>query len=135
MRKRKERTPQEKSRLARYLEEAYGRSGYPSKRALSLKAGLSANALSTFIAQTARPEPETLRKLAPVLDVPEELLLRLAGYLSDEPESPPSASPEMEAILAQVKTLPRDHQRVFWQHARDLLRLIERLPEDGLDSL
>jgi transcriptional regulator with XRE-family HTH domain len=131
---RKKDSTQEKSKLASYLEDAFRRSSYRSMRALSLGAGLSPIGVSTILAGTAWPQPETLRKLARVLDVDQAVLLRLGGYLTDEESPTPSSVPEMDEIVAQVKTLPRPHQRVFWRHARDLLRLIEALPEDKIGT-
>lgn len=55
--------------------------GYKTQKDLALDAGISPATLSRIEAGTHKAEPETLKKLAPFLNVPYGILMVAAGYL------------------------------------------------------
>ncbi len=75
------------NKLGNWLAELRVKSGYESQRQLCLASGISPATLSRIEAGIQKPEPETLKKLAPYLkEISYEELLRAAGYLeTDDP--------------------------------------------------
>jgi len=66
-----------------WLTKLREQQGYTSQRQLYLASGVSNSTISRMEAGTQKPEPETLKKLAPFLGVSYEHLLKQAGYLSN----------------------------------------------------
>ncbi len=74
----------EQTELARWLSQQFGpNQRFKSARHLSLAAGLSQNMVNLII-ERGGASPETLIKLAKLLDVPVERLFVKAGWLKDE---------------------------------------------------
>lgn len=70
-----------------YLLNLRQKNGFKSQRKLALDAGISSATLSRIEAGTQKPQPETLEKLAPLLNVTYEELLEKAGYLPTSKET------------------------------------------------
>jgi transcriptional regulator with XRE-family HTH domain len=74
----------EETELARWLRQQFGpNQRFKSARHLSLAAGLSQNMVNLII-ERGGAGPETLIKLAELLEVPVERLFVKAGWLKDE---------------------------------------------------
>lgn len=78
------------------------KAGYKSQRKLSEASGISNATISRIEAGTQRPDPETLRLLSYVLDVPYEELMQAAGYIdTKQPESNSYLESECRRLLAE----------------------------------
>ena len=78
-----------------------------SQRELSRQSGVSQSTISGLFAGK-RPTGEVCRRLAMALGEPEEVPLRIAGYLSSEPEGDDPAIAELTELGRQ---LPSDQLR------------------------
>lgn len=98
-----------------YLENLRISKGYDSQRQLAIAAGLSPATISRIESNIQRAEPDTLKKLAPVLGVPYEDLMRAAGYLNSN-EATSDSSP-VEKITAALVDDPELFD--FWQELKE----------------
>ncbi len=64
-----------------YLAQLREQRGYKTQRGLALKAGISPATLSRIEAGIYKADPETLKKLAPFLDVSYGKLMIVSGYM------------------------------------------------------
>jgi transcriptional regulator with XRE-family HTH domain len=73
-----------------YIARLREKAGYNSQAALAKASGVWNSTIARIEAgQTKKPDPETLAKLAPCLNVTVEHLMRTAGYFrDDEPDKP-----------------------------------------------
>lgn len=85
--------------------------------------GSSASAVSAWRNGLRTPDPRECRALARFLRVPEEVVFRAAGHLSDEPMAEPEVPPWLAAVILE---LTEPEQETLAETARSLLELRER---------
>jgi|GEM_PF-406475 len=69
--------------IGKTLEELWTRAGFSSLGELQKSSGVTVATLSRIKNNVQKPQPETLKKLAPALGVDYMELLKIAGYISD----------------------------------------------------
>ena len=107
----------EQAALTDYLTGFVGPDkAYKSLRQLSLRAGLSENALA-YLVERGRGEPETRVKLAEELGIKPSRLFILAGWLDPEELTGEQLSSEDEQVLKVVRALPQERRRVLLEVA------------------
>jgi transcriptional regulator with XRE-family HTH domain len=74
----------ELSPLGEFIEHHVQKRGW-SLRTLAMYASLAPSTVSNAVSARHTPSPETLRRIAEVLEVDESHLLRLAGHLEETP--------------------------------------------------
>jgi transcriptional regulator with XRE-family HTH domain len=86
-----------------------------SKYELGQRAGLSANLVYRWW-RDLTPTDVSLRKIAPVLKVPLEELMRAAGRLDADPDAEPMSlgDQEIEGLVKDFEAVIRDVPRPFW---------------------
>ncbi len=106
--------------FAKYFKGIY-EARWMNKAELSRASGVSEATLSRIEAGTQRPSPETLKKLAPHLMVPEKELMVKAGYLRNDISDKPVS--KLAFLLRSAEELtPEDQEEIG-----DMLQvLIER---------
>jgi transcriptional regulator with XRE-family HTH domain len=92
--------------LAEYVRELMEERRFSSERAFALHVGISPRTLGRIL-DGEKVDPESLQKIAAVLNLPVENLYRLAGYLPPE-EARTQLLREIEHLL---RRLPEDTQR------------------------
>ena len=90
----------EKEKFGLYLTKLREKRGFDSQRKLALAAKISPATISRVEAGIQKAEPETLKKLAPYLGVPLEILMKKAGYLDSVSVNEPS--PSLDDELNQI---------------------------------
>lgn len=108
-----------KIEFAKYFTQLYNLRSL-SKAELSRLSGVSEATLSRVESGTQKPSPDTLKKLAPILQVSEDELMYKAGYLKSIPEVPKG---RLAYLLRSAEELtPEDQEEIG-----DMLQiLIER---------
>lgn len=69
-----------REKLAKIIIELRKKKGY-SQRKLAMISGVSNSTISRIESATSDADPETLKKLAPYLEIPYETLMQAAGYI------------------------------------------------------
>lgn len=107
-----------------FLTDWLARTGWSASR-LARESGVRQNVISRWASQTpTRPSPENLQKLAPVVGVDYEDLMRMCGYLPAD-QAAPDGEPadELEQDLRsrtqQFEAALRGVPRVFWPTVLD----------------
>ena len=77
-----------------------------SLRTLAAKAELSPSSLSNLLRGKVQPNPDTLNKIAAVLEIDAATLLRLAGHLDEKPKGLYDAS--VIELARRIEELPTD---------------------------
>ena len=110
-----------------------------SAASLGEEAGIDQSLLSKYLHarpdKRVRPSPKNLRKLAPVLGVPYETLMRQCGYLPAEHAAQPvdPVQAELDARIAHLGVTLGQYPRAFWlavvEAAERMARIGEALPQ------
>ena len=112
-------------KLIEYIETKMTDQGM-SRAELSRRSGVSKPAISKLLnGDTPNPQPETLKYIAKGLNIPDEKLLRLAGYLDPKPQSDLNFE-EANYILAN---LPPEDQEEAIEYLRMKARIAEQRGE------
>ncbi|SHH32030.1 Helix-turn-helix [Thermosyntropha lipolytica DSM 11003] len=93
----------DKVKFGLYLAKLREKQGFDSQRKLALAAKVSPATISRIEAGIQKAEPDTLKKLAPYLGVPLEVLMEKAGYLDSVViNDPPTLDDELNAIMRNL---------------------------------
>lgn len=95
--------------FGKYLAERRIKANFDSQRQLALAAGISSPTISRIESGAQQAEPETLKKLAPCLNVSYEELLAEAGYVEDDATK--QDNPEMQKlyrVIARANELDKE---------------------------
>lgn len=85
-----------REKLAELIIKLRKKKGY-SQRKLAMISGVSNSTVSRIESATSDTDPETLKKLAPCLDVTYETLMQAAGYIENDSSKIIIKSDEIEA--------------------------------------
>lgn len=94
-----------------------------SIRQVADEAGISHPALSRLLRGEVKPEPQTLRALAPVLGVSEAVLMQLAGHIEERPRA--LTDPEVIEVAIEIESLPLGERHQLLQIIRAALGLTQ----------
>lgn len=114
----------EASDLGEYLKQVMEERRL-SQRALAMYVGVSNSTISRII-KGDDADPETLNKIADYLNIPPEILYRLAGYLPED-ELKSEMIDHIEHLVGQ---LPEDDQRKVLEMIKVMVRLYEDSNKD-----
>lgn len=110
--------------FGRYIGILRETNGFESQRQLALVAGVSPSTILRIEDGTQRATPETLKKLAPHLGVPYQVLFEKADYTRRD-DSIELQWPE------GVKVLRRAHEKLSSSERQRMLRLINAFVEEA----
>lgn len=110
-------------RFRDFLTDWLARTGWSASR-LARESGVRQNVISRWTSQTpTRPSPENLKKIAPVVGVSYEDLLRMCGYLPDGEADAAAEGDELERWLLmrteEFHQAVRGIPRAFWPTVLD----------------
>lgn len=98
--------------------------GYDSLGELYRASGVPISTLSRIESDTQKPQPETLKKLAPYLNVSQEELMTAAGYLdtSDPPKPKAQEGADGFYLRAVGRLSPEGKKKVY-----DFIEMVDAL--------
>lgn len=115
--------------------------GEKSLREVSKKSGISHNYLSLLekgidprTKAPIKPSPETLKKLAEAYNYSYEELLKVAGYLEDNPtettevydyKEDPTISPELMDLLDKLSSIPEKRREEIIKEATEYVEFLK----------
>lgn len=111
--------------LAQWINQQLGPGKkFRTPRSLSIRAGLSQSTVSNIL-ERGNADPETLRKLAEVLEVRPTKLFILAGWLQPEDLKEPALTDDETELLREFQGLRRESSRRGIVAATRAMRLAE----------
>jgi transcriptional regulator with XRE-family HTH domain len=96
-----------------YLAMLREKQGFATQRKLALAANVNVATISRIEAGLQKVKPETLKKLAPLLNVPLKGLMEKAGYLDSAPTPSPVHSPEDEIRFNLRDLFPNETIHIY----------------------
>lgn len=112
--------------FAQWLQDELNKRGWDQAE-LSRRSNVSKGQISRVMSTSRGIGPDTAKAIAHALDLPEELVFREAGLLSDKPEEPPTLSEWIHLFL----TADKEERERMLELARVLSRRSQKQTKTG----